>query len=76
MTKPRKLSHGEIRFLHLIVKDKNADGWTLVSKIALPLVRTLPTELVEIHETASLNFVKLTLKGQQVYDAMPYFKLA
>ena len=73
MTTPRKLESGEIHLLKTIVKDKNEDGWSLTSRVVLSLVRKLPQELVEVHERPHLSYVRLTPKGQQVYDAMAYF---
>lgn len=49
------------------------DSWSRSSKIVLSLVRKLPQELVEIKEDDELGYVRLTTKGQEVYDAKAYY---
>ena len=73
MTTPRKLESGEIHLIKIIVKDKNEDGWSMTDRVTLSLVRKLPQELVEVHERPHYSYVRLTTKGQQVFDAMAYF---
>lgn len=73
MNKPRKLDSGEQHLLDLIVQGRMEDSWSRSSKIVLSLVRKLPQELVEIKEDGELGYVRLTTKGQEVYDAKAYY---
>lgn len=71
----KKLDGGEINFIGLIVKGRKDDGWTTVSKVLMPLTLKLPSELVEAEYFGEegKGRARLTEKGQQVYDAMPWF---
>lgn len=70
----KKLHQGEQRMLQLISKE-SVDGWTGVSDFVLPLVKSLPEELVIIelvpHDTCS-NRVKLTPLGERLVEAMQW----
>lgn len=56
---PHKLTSGEIHFLRLIAKGQQCPaGWAPVSKVLYPLVKEMPTELVEhcsVEQTGGRN---------------------
>lgn len=68
----RKLSSGEIHLLKLIHKGQNNNAWTKVSTQVLPLVKELPTELVELDTVKSgvPQYVRLTRTGRNIIDAL------
>ena len=81
--KDKKLTSGQRNVLRLIVKGADADGWATVSKAVLPIVETMPKELVELKTTptgtelkttplGTGGLAKLTTTGQQVIDAMEW----
>ena len=68
-----KLDSGQKHFLTLIHRDKKKDGWTSVSKAVLPLVYQMPEELREVETLENgTGRVRLTVKGQEVHDAMAW----
>ena len=71
----KKLTPGELHFLHLIEKgQKCPDGWAPVSQQLMPLMKKMPAELVEWHEVGEEGRGRAMLKpaGQNPLDAMAW----
>lgn len=65
---PKTLNAGDKHLLKLILRDANEYGWATVSSAVLPLVKSLPGELVDIHQ----GFARLTEKGNSIVEAMAW----
>lgn len=63
-----KLSNSQKYMLKLIAKDSVCpEGWAKVSSMVMPLIQSLPTELVEWHkEEDGSGRVMLTTEGKAV----------
>lgn len=70
----KKLTSGEKHLLGLIRTSLNdPEGWCPVSARVMPLLRTLPKELVEFPVVADGgNRVRLTPLGNNILDAMEW----
>lgn len=70
---PHKLTSGEIHFLRLIAKGQQCPaGWAPVSKVLYPLVKEMPTELVEhcsVEQTGG-GIVRLKPEGENILRAL------
>jgi len=67
-----KLTSGKKHILQMINKEANPEGWAKVSNAVMPLIRTMPSELVEVEQTIDDNRVRLTEKGRAILDAMEW----
>lgn len=67
-----RLSNGQRSMLRLIYKDQcKATGWGApVSEQVLPIVLTLPSELIEVNEKDMQ--VRLSALGLRIHEAMEY----
>lgn len=69
----KKLDDGQKHVMRLLVKDMNADGWTTISKpVGDFLLKTFPSELLEVKSSDDKYLGRLTAKGEEVYAAMEY----
>jgi hypothetical protein len=69
---PKKLNDGEKHFLRLIRKDRDPEGWAVVSKMLYPLMDKMPRELVELRPTENGGRVRLTDDGEALLDAIEW----
>lgn len=63
---PKTLNAGDKHLLKLILKDADEQGWTPVGSAVLPLIKSLPDELIDIQP----GFARLTEKGKSIVEAM------
>lgn len=54
--------------LRLARSGADKDGWALVSQLLLPLVKELPSELLDIKEQDGKHYCRLTEVGNNVLD--------
>lgn len=72
-SKPRKLDAGQRHVLKIIERDKNAEGWTSVSKVLYPsLVASIPKQLAIFEQKDSGFRAKLTDEGRSLLRAMEW----
>lgn len=69
LTTTYELNSGQIRVMELIRRDRDVDGWALVSWQLLPhLQRDMPEALVMINPTDHGGIAMLTEEGERVLD--------
>lgn len=75
MTPETKLDHGQKHILQLVARDKDSEGWTPVSSVLMPHLRTgIPAELLELENAGDegAGRARLTPEGQSVLNAMAW----
>jgi len=74
MTTPYKLNAGQKHMLNLIAKGQNKEGWTPVSAPVYPLLKSMPTELIELQSIGDegRGQARLTQEGQSLLNAMAW----
>ena len=68
MNAESKLTVNDRHLMRLIRHSQNEDGWAKVSKMLMPIVSGLPSELVEFKPGDAGGLAKLTDKGNIVLD--------
>lgn len=68
MNKSELLDPGTKHILRLIQRDKDAEGWTKVSRTLWPWILKLPIELVETQAREEGGVAKLTERGNIVIE--------
>lgn len=63
-----KLDDRARHLLFLVQKGAKEDGWSRVSEMVWPLLKIIPSELIESRKEDDGGYAKLTEKGQTILD--------
>lgn len=72
LTMTRKLNAGDRHMLRLIARDAGADGWVNTSPPVYVMLKSVPSELIELYQTPTGGRVRLTAEGRNVVKAMAW----